>query len=260
MLRVAKCGLGAVVAVFGGGFLLLGSGFPSYLQTSATAVRQSVQESVPIEFELRRTRNLIDDVLPDLQAQVRIIAQEEVAIASLEAEIARDRARLDAEQAALVSLRNQMRTKQMSFDINGSNMSRDQLTERIQQRLDQFKQGESTFKSKQRLLEKRNEGLSAALSLLDKMRHRKAELEWKVEALAAECRLVQASAIEAGSTIDASRLSEADHLLDQLETRLAVAQRVLTHEQTGIEIQIDQETASEADVLAQYDRYFDNNP
>ena len=258
MLSLAKYGLITVVVASGGGFLLLGMSFPSYLRTSATSVRQTVQETVPIEFQLRRTRDLIDQVLPDLQSQVRIIAQEEVAIAGLVSEIARDQARLESEQAALLSLRTQMRGQQVSFQAGGSKITREQMTERIQQRFEQFKQGEMTLLSKQRLLEKRNDGLAAAISSLDTMRHRKAELELKVEALGAQCRLIQASAIESGSTVDATHLSEADQLLDQLETRLDVAQRVLAHEQEGAEMEIplEKDAVSEEQVLSEYDRYF----
>jgi hypothetical protein len=257
MVRIAKYGLIAVSLATVGGFLLFGMSFPSYLRTSANSVRETVTETVPIEFELRRTRDLIDTVLPDMQAQVRVIAQEEVAIAGLEAEIAKDEKRLDAEQATLLSLRNQMRAQQASFEVSGTKLSREQVTEQIQQRFERFKQGELTLQSKQRLLEKRNEGLAAALAMLDRMRHRKAELELKVESLAAQYRLVRASAIELGSTVDASRLSEADQLLNQLETRLAVAQRIITYEQDD-QIEFDAEPVNEQQVLLEYDQYFEN--
>lgn len=257
MVRIAKYGLIAVSLAAVGGFLLFGMSFPSYLRTSANSAREAVTETVPIEFELRRTRDLIDAVLPDLQSQVRIIAQEEVAIAGLESEISKDEKRLDVEQATLLSLRNQMRAQQASFEVSGTKLSRDQVAEQIQQRFERFKQGELTLQSKQRLLEKRNEGLTAALTMLDKMRHRKAELELKVESLAAQCRLVRASAIESSSTVEASRLSEADQLLSQLETRLAVAQRIITHEQDD-QIEFDVEPVNEQQVLLEYDQYFEN--
>jgi hypothetical protein len=199
MVRIVKHGLIVVILAVSSGFLLFGMSLPSYLRTSANSVRATVTETVPIEFELRRTRDLIDAVLPDLQSQVRIIAQEEVAIAGLESEIVHDQKRLEAEQATFLSLRNQMRDQQVSFEMRGTKLSREQMAERIHQRLEQFKQGQLTLQSKQRLLEKGNEGLAAALTMLDKMRHRKAELELKVESLSAQCRLVQASAIESGS-------------------------------------------------------------
>jgi hypothetical protein len=69
------------------GFLALGAGFLSYVRTSARSVQNSVKDSVPVEFEFRRARDLIEAILPELQAQVRMIAQEEVEIAALEAEV-----------------------------------------------------------------------------------------------------------------------------------------------------------------------------
>ncbi|MCP4512201.1 MAG: hypothetical protein GY826_38025, partial [Fuerstiella sp.] len=105
-------------------------------------------------------------------------------------------------------------------------------------------------------LEKRHAGLNAALAMLDKMRHRKAELEQKVESLAAQHRLVQASAIESGKLIDGSRLSEADQLLSQIETRLAVAQRVLAHEQDIFAVSEAEEFVDEEQLLTELDEYF----
>lgn len=100
---------------------------------------------------------------------------------------------------------------------------------------------------------------NAALAMLDKMRHRKAELEQKVEALAAQHRLVQASAIESGKLIDGSRLSEADQLLNQIETRLAVAQRVLAHEQDIFAVSTADELVDEEQLLTELDDYFGDN-
>ncbi|MDG1896310.1 MAG: hypothetical protein P8J37_15515 [Fuerstiella sp.] len=91
------------------------------------------------------------------------------------------------------------------------------------------------------------------------MRHRKAELEQKVEALAAQHRLVQASAIESGKLIDGSRLSEADQLLNQIETRLAVAQRVLAHEQDIFAVSTADELVDEEQLLTELDDYFGDN-
>jgi hypothetical protein len=52
-------------------------------------------------------------------------------------------------------------------------------------------------------------------------------------------------------------LSEADQLLHQLETRLAVAQRFIQHDQDD-QIEYESEPVSEQQVLLEYDQYFDN--
>ena len=256
MVRWITYSLGTLTTVVVVGFLLLGGSFASYVRTSARSVQESVQDSVPLEFELRRARDLIDTILPDLQSHVRTIAQEEVAISALENELIVSNKRLQSEQSALASLRNKIRVKQVSYSIGDRDLSRQQLTQQMHQRFERYKQGELAVESKTRLLEKRREGLGAALAMLDKMRNRKVELEQKVEALAAQSRLLNASKVEAGIVIDGSQLSEADQLLGQIETRLAVAKRVLAHEQDAFAIPLDDNVVVEENVIAAYDEHF----
>lgn len=256
MLRWIKYGLGAAIVLGGAGFALLGSNFQSYIRTSTNAAQEAVKNSVPVEFELRRASDLIDAILPDLQSQVRMIAQEEVEIANLASDIAASEKRLTNEQKTVAALRNKMRVQQVSYSVNGRTVERGQLTEQLHQRFERFKQGELAVSSKKKLMEKREDGLNAALAMLDKMRHRKAELEQKVESLTAQHRLVQASAIESGNLIDGSRLSEADQLIRQIETRLAVAQRVLAHEQDIFAVSATEELVNEKQLLTELDEYF----
>ena len=260
MLRFAKYAVATLLAVGLGGYLLLGNSLNSYIRTSAKSVRESVKEAVPIEFELRRARDLIEAILPELQAQVRAIAEEEIAIATLEAEIKDSESRLDGELAALSAMRDQMRVQQVSYTMKGRNWTREQMTEQIAHRFDRYKQGQITLQSKQRLLDRRSESLAAALNSLETMRHRKVELEQKVEALAAQARLVQSSKIEAGIHVDSSDLSEADQLLHDIETRLHVAQRVLEHEKDIFEVAIPDEAVNEEQVLMEFDEYFGAEP
>lgn len=257
-----RCGkfFGAIVAILlVAGLLIWGKQFPSYVKTSARAVQKSVQEQVPIEFELRRARDMIENILPELQGQVRRIAEEEVAINALEKDIRQSQDRLAGEQKTLSSLRNQMRVQQVSYRIGSREVSRNQLTEQMARRFDRFKQGELTLSSKQRLLEKRQSGLAAALNTLDTMRQRKAELEQKVEMLAAQSQSLKASQIQAGMSIDGSELSDADQLLSEIETRLAVAGRVLEHKDDLYEIDLTEQVVDEEKVLLEFDRYFDED-
>ena len=256
MLKVFKLSAAAFLFVLVGGVVLLGPGFFSYVRTSARSVRDSVKENVPVEFELKRARDLIEAILPELQAQVRMIAQEEVEIANLDADVRESRERLAGEQTQLSKLRDQMRVQTVSLESNGRSWSRTQMTEQLARRLERYKSGNLALASKERLLEKRNESLTASLASLESMRQRKAALEQKVESLAAQARLVQASQMDSGIRVDGSQLSEADQLLKQIETRLAVAKRVLDHEQDVFAIDLGHEEISEQQVLAEFDQYF----
>jgi len=256
MLRWMKYGVGTIFVVGITGVVLLGGNFLSYFRTSTKAAQEAVQHSVPVEFELRRASDMIDAILPDLQSQVRMIAQEEVEIAALESDISDSQKRLTSEKTTLSSLREKMDAVQVSYSVHGRQVGREELTDQLHQRFERFKQGELALASKNRLLEKRQDGLNAALTMLEKMRHRKAELEQKVEALAAQHRLVQASQIETGTLIDGSQLSEADQLLGKIETRLAVAQRVLTHEQDLFAMSATEALVNEEQLLSEVDDYF----
>lgn len=256
MLRWIKYGIGTLVVVGGLGFFALGPNCVSYLTTTANSAREMVRESVPVEFELKRARQLIDDILPDLQSQIRMIAHEEVEIAALKKEIDSSENQQASEETAIAGLRQKMNVYQVSYKVNGRDIDRDAMTETLAQRFRRFKQGEFTLKSKQRLLEKREAGLNAALAMLEKMKHRKGELELKVEALAAQHRMVQASAIESGSVIDESQLASADQLLDSIENRLKVAERVLEYEQDLSPDTIIEDAIDEAALMAEMNEYF----
>ncbi|APZ91682.1 signal peptide-containing protein [Fuerstiella marisgermanici] len=261
MLRWIKYGVVTVVVAGVAGVVVLGTNVGSYVHTTTRAARQAVKDAVPVEFELRRAGDMIEAILPDLQSQVRMIAQEEVEIAALESDITESEKQLQREQQSLTSLRGKMKNVQVSYSVNGRNIKRNQLTEQLHQRFERFKQGELALASKQRLLEKRQQSLDAALTMLEKMRHRKGELEQKVEALAAQHRLVQASKIESGRLVDGSQLSEADQLLSNIEKRLAVAQRVLAHEQDLFAVSAAEEVVDEERLLTELDEYFEaNNP
>ncbi len=83
-----KKGLGiGVVAVLLMG-LAFGTGAGSYVRTSLGWVRQSVRDSVPLEFELGRARQMIKEIDPEVQRNMHLIAKEEVEIKQLQDRLA----------------------------------------------------------------------------------------------------------------------------------------------------------------------------
>ena len=256
MFRFIKYTTGGVLAVFIGGFLLFGSDLTSMLKTSANSIRQSARQSVPVEFELDRAKDQINDILPDLQSQVRMIAEEEVAISRLEKEVAQDQQRMRKLEQSLSGLRKKVRTNQVSWRVGEANLDRQQFTKHLQSRFSHLKQAKLSTESKERLLAKRREGLAAAVTLLEEMRLRQSELELKVESLAAQHRLIKASAIDSGELIDDSHLSQADQLLGEIENRIEVAERMMTYGRGIMDVPVEEDNDSTESVLAEIDQYF----
>jgi chromosome segregation ATPase len=212
------------------GGLVFGTDSMSYLRSSAKSVRSAVKEGVPLEFELQRARDMVENILPELRANVRVIAQEEVEIAHLRREISNATQKLESQRQSVSAFRNKLRGDEVTFVVHGRQVSRDQMTEQLASNFDRFKQAEATLVSKQRLLEAREKSLGAAQNVLERSRARKAELEQKIEALAAQHRLVQAQSVGTKVTIDDTQLARADKLISEIHKRLDTAQRVLAHE------------------------------
>lgn len=235
------------------GSVLFGNEMFSYLRTSAGTVRESVREAVPVEFELQRARDLIEEILPEIHASVRMVAEDEVEIAALEKDLKHSAEQLDKDRALLSSLRDKLEVDQVSYEVGHREFSRPQLTEQVALKLARLKDAEMIYASKQRLLETRQQSLQAAMQMLDRARSRKGQLEQKVEALVAQHRLLKASAIGSRVHVDHSKLSKADQLLSDIQKRLDVSERVLAHASVP-EITME-EVIDEASLLAEVDEH-----
>lgn len=253
-LKVLKYGSLSAVAFLLIGGLIFGTDLFSYLTTSAGNVRESVRDSVPIEFELERARDLIDDILPEIHASIKVIAQDEVEIAALEKDLDFSQEQLEKDRRALAILRGKMNVELASYEVGTRNVSRAQLTEIVKHRFDRLRDAELVVSSKERLLETRRHSLNAAMKILDRARDRKLQLEQKVEALVAQHRMVKASAVGSRVVVNDTKLAKADQLLNEIQKRLTVAQRVLEHEQTEI-ILGESEIVDEAGLLADIDAH-----
>ena len=254
MRKWLKRGSLAVVGVVLVGGFLFGSDFFSYLRTSAGNVRESVRENVPIEFELERARDLINEILPEIHSNIHVIAQDEVEIATLQEDIKLGAEKLAEDRGGLGKLRDKLNVVDASYEIGGRKYSRDQLMEHVSLKFSRVKDAEIILGSKQRLLETRQTSLQAAMQLLDRARSRKTELEQRVEGLVAKNRLIKASAVQSRVHVDDSKLSRADQLLSDIQKRLNVAERVLAHEESTA-LFIEPNLIDEVSLLAEIDAH-----
>lgn len=254
MIKPAALAAVAVVLI---GFFLFGGNFLSYMRTSGRMVQRAAQDSVSVEFELQRARDLVDEILPQMQANVRLIAEEEVEIASLEKDIVATESKLSDQREKLTRLRNRMDIHTVSYQEPGEAISRERMTQQLSQEFSRFRESELILESKQRLLVTRQKSLQNAMQMHDRAKHQKLQLEQKIEALVAQHRLVQSASIGTKVAVDGSQLNRADQLLAQIQRRLDVSQRVLAHESDLHEIQLDVNEVDESELLAEFDEYFE---
>jgi hypothetical protein len=256
ILRWVKWGVMGTVGLGLLGGMLFGRDILSYAKSSAKSVRAVVKDSVPIEFELRRARDLLDGIIPEMQANIRVIATEEVEIAALKGEITKNKEGLNDEQSKIKTLRVALEQPRAQYAFAGRNYSHDEVKRDLAARFERFKESEVVLASKVKVLDAREKSLDAARQMLEKTAGEKRILEAKIEALAGQYRLVKAASTGSQIQVDNSKLAQTEKLIAQIQKRLDVAERVLAAESKFVE-QIPVDTVVESDLVAQVDEYFD---
>ena len=256
ILKSMKCAAVGLVGVALLGGALFGSDLFSYVSSSCRAMRAEGKGNVPIEFELRRARDLVDDLVPEMHACVRQIAMQEVEIGELRREIEQGQDGLSAERVRVEKLRDALKTADVEFTFSGIRYGRDQVKEDLARRFDLLKEAEVVLSGKQRLLQNRERSLAAAVQTLERTRSQKTLLEGQIAALDAQHQLIQAasSGTDAAAHVDGTKLAQTQRLIADIKKQLDVAERVLAHESRFIEpIVVD--AVDEKDLVSQVDEH-----
>jgi len=259
LVKWAKRGAIATVGLTLVGGLLFGDDLVSYVKSSANTVRGHVKSSVPIEFELTRARDLLDEIIPEMHANVRRIATEEVELASLKADIHASAEKLTEERARVAKLRDVVGVELASYRVGGRKYTREQVVDDLSRRFDRVREAEVVLAGKERLLIQREATLAAAEQMLRKTRSQKALLRDKIESLTSQHRLVQAAAVGSHMQIDHSKLAKTEKLISEIKKRLDVAERVLARQSEFVQ-PIEISVVDEDDLFAQVDEYLYGPP
>ena len=255
IMKWVKLGLIGVAGFGLLGGLLFGKDAVSYVKSSAKGVRTAVKETVPVEFELRRARDLLEDIIPEMQANIRLIAEEEVEVAALKGEIGQNRGGLNDEQSKIKTLRASLEQPRAQYCFAGRNFTHDEVKTDLAARFERYKESELVLASKVKVLQAREKSLDAARQMLAKTTSEKRILENRIEALASQYRLVRAASVGSKIQVDNSKLAQTEKLIAQIQKRLDVAERVLAHESRFVE-SIPVDVVVEEDLVAQVDDYF----
>ena len=237
------------------GSLLFGKDLVSYIRSSAKSVRSAVKNAVPLEFELKRAHDLLEEIIPEMHANIRLIAQEEVEVAALNSDINNSKKAIDEESKRIAKLGNALRLQLASYTFGDQQYTRYQVKKDLADRFERFKEAELVLASKERLKATREKSLQAAVALLEQIRSQKRMLANKISSLESQYRLVKASAVGSRIHMDNSKLAQTEKLIAQIKKRLDVAERILAHESRFVQ-SIPVDTITEQDLLTQVDEYF----
>ncbi len=241
------------------GAFLFGRDAVSYVRTSAGYVKDSVHQSVPIEFQIERARSMIKDLVPEVRKNMHIIAKEEVEVKRLEEQISRTAENLEKEKSHLMRLNADVATGKEIFKYAGRSYTADQVRTDLANRFERFKTSDATLASLEQIRHAREQSLDAARQRLEGMLASKRQLEVEVENLEARVQMLAAARATSDFEFDDSRLGRVKELVQNLKTRLDVADRLM-NAQNQFQGEIPLDAVAPEDIVEQVTEYFTDTP
>ncbi len=251
MIKKAIIGTGITLML---GLFFFGRDMASYVNTSARYMRDSVQDSVPTEFQIERARNMIVDLGPEIEKNMLAIAREEVEVERIEAQIADTEILLADQKHDLLRLRGDVATGKEVFTYGRRAYTVQQVKLDLSNRFDIYQTKERTLGSLRDKFDARSNALTAAQDKLQALISAKDELEAEVESLEAQAEMVAAAEAANAYHFDESKLGRVRQLVSDLQTRLDVEARLANSDShySG-RIQLDEEAPENiADRVSQY--------
>jgi len=231
MFKIMKWGLAGGVVVVVAGLVFFGTDIFSYAFTSGKMLKNSLEDSIPVELKIQRARDLMEDLIPEMHANLKLVAKEEVEVATLEKEISRERERVALEREKIRKMRKDLDVLPVSYSEarNGAVKRQFQLEE-MAQRFERFRTAELLLAGREKLLENRRKSLHAAIQQLERTRLARVELAAQIEALEGQFILLQAQQSSSKLSLNNTKLAQTERLLGDLKKQLQIAQRVLERE------------------------------
>ena len=221
--------------------LFFGRDAVSYVTTSAFRVQESIQQAVPIEFEIDRARKMIADLDPEIRRNLHMIAREEVEIDHLTRRLVSLEGKIEKGRSDLARLGADIRSGRTEFQYAGLTYSRDRVQHDAESRLVKTKTMTNTRDKLNQVLRAREQSLLAAQNKMAEMRSAQSQLEIDVENYQARKKTVDVAKAASLYKFDDSQLARTRELLDRIATRISVEEKLVdTDVDITSEIQLDE--------------------
>jgi len=235
--------------------LLFGGDAWSYARTAWNNTQSTVADNIPIEFQLDRARNMIKDLDPEIQKNMRIIAKEEVEICGLKEELKGLDAKVAKSEREVLRLSGDLKRGDSNFVYAGKSYSSEQVKMDLENRFNRHKALKGTVDSLAKVVAKREQGLTAAQEKLAAMQAAKGQLEADVAELAARYKMVEVAQSSSNFKFDNSVLSRAQDTVKDIGTRIKVAESLVNADTAPLG-EINLEEKQHKDITEEVTKYF----
>ena len=249
--------------VTGGAIALLSSitvGGPllSYAKCGIQWIRGAATDSVPLEWELKRARQMIVDLKPEIEVNAKRIAHEKIQVARLEKQLTESDVRLAKAQSDIERLTADLQNESQSYTYGNRTYTSTQVKDDLGNRFKRFKTRQATATKLQQMLSARQSSLKTAHERMDAMLSAKRQLEVEVENLQARLGALRVAQTTSELNLDDSQLSQTRGLLDDIATRIDVEEETMEVGSTYFG-EIDLDEPNDENLLDEIANYFGDN-
>jgi DNA repair exonuclease SbcCD ATPase subunit len=205
-----------LTAIVGGGLFALNHVWSGSVGTAFKRVSARFERSIDPDFELARIRDEITKLTPDMHRNISRIAEEMVAVESLERRVNELQVRLDTAKDELALITNAVEKGATRVSIHG----RDIAVTQVKDRLRTCKTLERELANNKKILEAKKAGVDAARQQLVEMRQQKEQLEIMAADYEAQLKTLALEKTRSRIKLDDSRLAEIKASMDKLRERI----------------------------------------
>jgi hypothetical protein len=164
----------------------------------------------------------------------------------------------EKDRTDLMSLKSEVSSGKDRFKFSGRTYSIEQVKCDMANRFERFKTSDATLASLQGMQAAREKSLAAAREKLEGMLAQKRQLEVVVENLQARLKMVEVAQTTSNYSFDDSQLGHVKELVNDLQARLAVEEKML-HAEGSLNAEIPVDQPSNENIVDQVTEYF-NGP
>jgi chromosome segregation ATPase len=205
-----------VGALAAGGMFLLNSVWSGSVHTAWKRASARLERSIDPDFELARIRDEIAKLTPDMHKNISRIAEEMVAVESLERKVTDLQARLDTHKDELAAMTNAIEKGATRVSLHG----RELTVTAVKDKLRTCRTLERELANNKKILDAKRQGVEAARQQLVEMRQQKEQLEVMVAEYEAQLKTLALEKTKTKMKLDDSRLAEIKASMDKLRERI----------------------------------------
>ena len=141
----------------------------SYVTTSYHRLTSSVTESVPVEFQIDRAKQMVRDLEPEIRRSMHVIAKEEVALEQLNGQIVTSEAKAEKDKSDILRLQADLGKNHDIYHYASRTYSNAEVKQDLARRFNRFKVADDTLASMKQMRNAREKNLDAAQQKLSAM-------------------------------------------------------------------------------------------